>query len=82
MTREEAFKEAYEILTDFSQVSIWTNEDQRTISPADEYCGGDEGCFIADALGNIQYDTEESVINDLLDFIYSCNEVIEEITID
>lgn len=70
METAKAFEEMVSTIEEFGQCSVFlANEDQITISPATDYCGGEEGYYMCSELGNIQYDDIESICRDVLELI-------------
>lgn len=70
MNRKDAFEEMIETIREFGQCSVFlADEDQISISPATDYCGGEEGYYMCSELGNIQYNDIENICQDVLEFI-------------
>ena len=70
MDKEVALKEMIETIEEFGQCSVLlSDEDQIVVSPATDYCGGEEGYHMCSELGNIQYDDIERICQDVLELI-------------
>ena len=70
MNYEKAFEEMIETIKEFGQCSVFlADEDEIAISPATDYVGGEDGHYMSDVLGNIQYNNIEEICQDVLDFI-------------
>lgn len=70
MDKELAVEEMIETIREFGQCSVFlADDDEIAISPATDYIGGEEGYYMCDALGNIQYSNIEEICEDVMDFI-------------
>lgn len=82
MNKQQTFNEAIEILKAWGEVIIVTDEYEYSVQPATEF-GGSEDCFICDAIGMIEYDSEEEVVWDLVELIFDeVKENVLDITVD
>jgi hypothetical protein len=63
-------------------IIIVTNEDEYTIEDGESFVGGFPNTYMSELLGNVAYDSLESIGSAIYDYIVNeLNETIEEITI-
>lgn len=80
MDNLKAFEIMVNTIKEFGECTITcSNGDEYNICPATQYVGGEEGYYMCDRLGNVQYDNIEEICNDLLDNIEG---EIEEVNVD
>lgn len=61
------------------EIVVCTNENEYTICNGTAFVGGLEGTLMCDVLGNVAYNTIESIGEDLYDYISRSDEVIENV---
>lgn len=81
MDSEKALKEMIETIEEFGQCAIYlADDDEICICPATDFVNGEEGYYMCDVLGNIQYDSIEIICRDVLEHID--DREIESIEVD
>lgn len=75
MNQMRAIEEMIETIQEFDQCTIYLeetedNEDTEIcICSATDYVGGEEGYYMCDVLGNVQYDDIEEICQDVIEHI-------------
>ena len=84
MNTEKQYMEALDTLKEFGEVLIWVDESEQyyNICGAENYSGGEEGYYMSDYMGNVQYDDPEELLSAIWNVIESDGERVVDITVD
>lgn len=81
MNKNKAFFKMVDTINEFGQCTVYLEDsDEIVIEPAENFIGGEEGYYMCDVLGNIQYDNLEEICEDVLELID--DRKIESIEVD
>ncbi len=70
MDYNKALEEMIETLKETEYCTIYLEDgDVIEICPASEFVGGSDGFYMSDVIGNVEYDSAESICEEVLNFI-------------